>query len=91
MDGDFNAEDAEGIEKKKEVAEGGGRGGKRGWRSRVGESERTFSESNTKHCSTDGNQLSIEMLFTEEVIRTGRGGFEWEWRKSRGLRELGRE
>jgi hypothetical protein len=31
------------------------------------------------------------MLFTEEVIRTGRCGFEWEWRKSKRLRELGRE
>ena len=55
------------------------------------ESERTFSDPNIKYCSTDSNQLSIEMLFTEEVIRTGRSGFEWEWRKSRGLMELGEE
>jgi len=57
----------------------------------VRESERTFSDPNIKYCSTDSNQLSIEMLFTEEVIRTGRSGFEWEWRKSRGLMELGEE
>jgi hypothetical protein len=74
-----------------ELAGAGGRGGKRGWRSSAGESERTFSEPNIKYYSMDSYQLSIEMLFTEKVIRMGRGGFEWEWRKSRGLRELGEE
>jgi len=82
--GDFNAECTE-------FTEARGRGRKKGWRSSVGESERTFSEPNIKYYSIDSYHLSIEMLFTEEVIRTGMGGFEWECRKSRGLRELGEE
>ena len=82
--GDFNAECTE-------FTEARGRGRKRGWRSSVGESEGMFSEPNMKYYSIDSYHLSIEMLFTEEVIRTGRGRFKWEWRKSRGLRELGGE
>ena len=46
-------------------------------------------EPNMRDHSMDGYQLSIDILFTEYTIRTARCGFEGEWRKSRGLRELG--
>lgn len=41
-----------------------------------------------KDCTRLSYWLSIVLLFTQKVIRTGRGGWEGEWRKWRGLREL---
>jgi hypothetical protein len=55
---------------------------------REGEGDEVVVEPNMRDCSMDGYQLSIVILFTEWMIRTGRGGFEGEWRKSRGLKEL---
>lgn len=41
-----------------------------------------------EHGSRVSYWLSIVFLFTQKLIRTGRRGWEGEWRKSRGLREL---
>ncbi len=53
-----------------------------------GEGDVVVNEPNIKYYSTSSYQLSIECLFTELVIRTGRRGFELWRRKSRDLREL---
>ena len=55
---------------------------------REGEGDGVRVEPNMKHFTMVSYHLSIVFVVTQKVIRTGRDGFEGEWRKSRGLREL---
>ena len=68
----------------------------RKWPERSGEGDGAVGEgspsdllgASMEHGSRVSYWLSTAFLFTQKIIRTGRGGWEGEWRKSRSLREL---